>query len=171
MKTHEQLSIFADALPVELEPETPEISNVMVTNQRIDKKSRDLILDVRATSSTMNVPLITKEVLAKGFLRAVVEYMGNDISAVMDELIIIYARQSVIAEINKIVAEGDKPDTKQFETMVQQRIWEIRHTLVNYQQFFSPLWRERENEYKQTKSEPELLQKLDDLPNDLEEIA
>lgn len=33
--------------------------------------------------------------------------------------------------------KSDKPDTKQFETMVEQRIWEIRHTLTNYQRIFT----------------------------------
>lgn len=129
MKTYEQTSIFAEALPVEIQPTVPDVSDVSVTNQRIDKKTGELVLDVRAKTTTMNVPLITKEVLAKGFLRAVVEYMDNDVSAVIDELIVIYARQSVIAEINEIVAEGDRPDEKQFEAMVEQRLWQTNYIM------------------------------------------
>ena len=115
-------------------------------------------MEVRGTTSTNNVPLITKEVLAKGFLRTAVEYMDNDIGAVLDELVVIYARQKAIAEVNAIVADGDRPDEKQFEAMVEQNIWGIRHVLTNYDRYSSA-------RLELTEPEPELeLEPNSELP-------
>lgn len=126
-KPYNQIDLF----PVVIEPVKPSLSDLVVTNTRIDKKTGQLRADLEANTTTRNTPLITKEVYAKAFLRAAIEYMGNDVGAIIEETKLIYARMQAIAEVNKIVADGDKPDEKQFEAMVEQNLWHINYMMTN----------------------------------------
>jgi hypothetical protein len=118
-----------ELFPVVIEPIAVAITDIAITSQKINKDMQ-LIATIEANTNTKNLPLITKEVVAKGFLRAAVEYMGNDVSAVLDELKIIYARMQAIAEANRISDEKGHPmEASQFNSLVDQNLWMINHIM------------------------------------------
>ena len=119
-----------DLFPVVIAPTTPILANLVVVDNKIDKKTGRLRTIIEADTSTMNIPLITKEVYAKAFLRSAVEYMGNDVSAVFDELKLVYARMQAIAEANRISDEKGHPmGESQFNSLVGQNLWMINHIM------------------------------------------
>ena len=118
-----------ELFPVVIDPVSVVVTSINVTSQKINKDMR-LIATIEADTNTKNLPLITKEVMAKGFIRAAVEYMGNDVSAVLDEIKLIYARMQAIAEANRISDEkGHLMGESQFNSLVEQNLWLINHIM------------------------------------------